>query len=129
MNYIVVGTCIVAATVVAVLLIYRKKKMSTPKDENRSDQDSGVMMVKRIRELSQSDKNLDELVIQMEMIPIEAITDEGKLVEITDSRVLAHVNNLVPGLAQAGVAGSNAVQAAKAGSEVLYRAITRVCHL
>lgn len=123
MNYIVVGTCIVAATVVAVLLIYRKKKMSTPKDENRSDQDSGVMMAKRIRELSQSDKNLDELVIQMEMLPVEAISDKGKLVEITDSRVLAHVNNLVPGLAQAGVAGLNAIQAAKAGNEVLYRAI------
>lgn len=33
------------------------------------------------------------------------------------------MNNLVPGLAQAGVAGTNAVQATKAGSEVLYRAI------
>ena len=77
----------------------------------------------RVAQLSQSDPKLDELVIQMEMLPIEVIADESKLVEITDSKVLARVNNLVPGLAQAGVAGSNAVQAAKAGSEVLYRAI------
>ena len=59
----------------------------------------------------------------MEMLPAEAISDESRLVEITDSKVLAYVNNLIPGLAQVGVAGSNAAQAAKAGSEILYRAI------
>ena len=57
------------------------------------------------------------------MLPAEEIPDESRLVEITDSKVLARVNNLVPGLAQAGVAGTNAVQAAKARNEVLYRAI------
>lgn len=66
----------------------------------------------------------DELVIQMEMLPAEAIEDESGLVEITDSKVLAHVNNLVPGLAQAGNAVNNAAQAVKAANgEVLYRAI------
>lgn len=66
----------------------------------------------------------DELVIQVEMLPAEAIEDESKLVEITDSKVLAHVNNLVPGLAQAGNAINNAAQAVKAANgEVLYRAI------
>ena len=33
-----------------------------------------------------------ELVIEMEMLPAEAIKDENALVEITDSKVLAHVN-------------------------------------
>lgn len=66
----------------------------------------------------------DELVIQMEMLPAEAIKDESRLVEITDSKVLAHVNNLVPGLAQAGNAVNNTAQAVKAANgEVLYRAI------
>lgn len=123
MKYVVVGICIVAVAVIVALLIYRKKKTSSPEGENKSGQDSGAMMAKQTSELSQPDQKLDELVIQMEMLPAEAIPDESKLVEITDSKVLAHVNNLVPGLAQAGVAGSNAVQAAKAGSEVLYRAI------
>ena len=54
----------------------------------------------------------NELVIQMEMLPAEEIIDENKLVEITDSKVLAHVNNLVPGLAQVGNVAHNAVQAA-----------------
>ena len=66
----------------------------------------------------------NELIIQMEMLPAEAINDETKLVEITDSKVLAHVNNLVPGLAQAGNAVNNAAQAVQAANgEVLYRAV------
>ncbi|MDE6529138.1 MAG: hypothetical protein K2K96_00015 [Lachnospiraceae bacterium] len=54
------------------------------------------------------------------MLPVRAIKDESKLVEITDSKVLAHINNLIPGLAQAGNAVNNV---AHANSEVLYRAI------
>ena len=65
----------------------------------------------------------NELVIQMEMLPAEVIIDENKLVEITNSKVLAHVNNLVPGLAQVGNVAHNAVQAAQANGEVLYKAI------
>ncbi len=123
MEHVVVGICIVAVVTIAALLIYRKKKTNIPEGENNSDSDNGAMTAKQTSELSQPDQKLDELVIQMEMLPAEAISDESKLVEITDSRVLARVNNLVPGLAQVGIAGSNAVQAAKAGSEVLYRAI------
>ncbi|WP_207657517.1 hypothetical protein [Garciella nitratireducens] len=68
----------------------------------------------------------NELVIQMEMLPAEEIIDENKLVEITNSKVLAHVNNLVPGLAQVGNVAHNAAQAAQANGEVLYRAIILV---
>lgn len=123
MEYVVFGICIVAMAVIVALLIYRKKKMSSLEGENKSDQDSGAIIARQVNELSQSDQKFDELVIQIEMFPAEVISDESRLVEITDSKVLARVNNLVPGLAQAGVAGSNAVQAAKAGNEVLYRAI------
>lgn len=45
------------------------------------------------------------------------------MVEITDSKVLARVNNLIPNLAQAGNAVNNAGQAVEAQGEVLYRAI------
>lgn len=122
MEYVVVGICIVVVALIVALLIYRRKMMSTPEGENKFDQDSGAIIAKQISELSHSDQKIDELIIPMEMLPAEEISDESKLVEITDSKVLAHVNNLVPGLAQASVAGLNAVQAAKAGNEVLYRA-------
>ena len=51
----------------------------------------------------------NELVIQMEMLPADEIIEENKLVEITNSKVLARVNNLVPGLAQVGNVAHNAV--------------------
>lgn len=123
MKYVIVGICIVAAAIIIALLIYRKKKTNFPEGENNSDSGNGEMIAKQNSELSQPVQKLDELVIQMEMLPAEAISDESKLVEITDSKVLARVNNLVPGLTQAGIVGSNAIQAAKAGNEVLYRAI------
>ena len=65
----------------------------------------------------------NELVIKMEMLPAEENIDENRLVEITNSKVLAHVNNLVPGLAQVGNVAHNAAQAAQANGEVLYSAI------
>lgn len=68
----------------------------------------------------------NELVIQMEMLPAEEVIDENKLVEIKDRKVLAHVNNLIPGFAQVGNAAHNAVQAIQAKGEVLYRAIIPV---
>lgn len=50
----------------------------------------------------------NELVIQMDLIPVEAIADESKLMVITDSEVLARVNNLIPGLAQVENVANNA---------------------
>lgn len=76
------------------------------------------------QETAVSDDAPTELIIEMEMLPAEVIKDESALVEITDSKVLAHVNNLVPGLAQAGNAANNVAQAVQAtNGGVLYRAI------
>ncbi len=57
------------------------------------------------------------------MFLAETFKDENKLVEITDSKVLAHVNSLIPNFVQVGNAANNVTQAAKAGGEVLYKAI------
>lgn len=118
MEYTIIGICIAAAIIAAVIIYVVRKKNATVEAQNSS---SDMLTVRTNDQLASGDKRLDELVIQMEMLPAESIPDEGKLVEITDSKVLAHVNNLIPGLAQAGVAGNNAVQAAKAGG--VYRAI------
>lgn len=117
MEYVIIGVCIVAAIAVGVVL-YVKNKQSKDESEN-----TAVVVSKSSNGELQTSEVANELVIQMELLPAEAIPDETKLVEITDSKVLAHVNNLVPGLAQAGNAVNNAAQAAKANGEVLYRAI------
>ncbi len=44
MEYVVVGICIVVVAVIVALLIYRRKKMSSPEGENKSDQDIGAII-------------------------------------------------------------------------------------
>ena len=80
MEYVVVGICIVAVAVIVALLIYRRKKMSSPEGENKSAQDSGAIIAKQTSELYHSDQKLDKLVIQMEMLPAKAAELKAKLV-------------------------------------------------
>ena len=121
MEYLGIGIIVVAVVAVGIILYAKSKKkdvvsldaigdVNAPSDKKKEELDA-------IRQP-------DELIIQMEMLPVEAIKDESKLVEITDSKVLSHVNNLIPGLAQVGNAVNNAAQAVNAANgEVLYRAI------
>lgn len=117
MEYIIIGLCVVAAIAVGVI-IYLKSKQNKEEPVNNA-----VVASKASSAELQTTQDANELVIQMDFLPAEALPDDTKLVEITDSKVLAHVNNLVPGLAQAGNAVNNAVQVAQANGEVLYRAI------
>ena len=118
MEYIGIGICVIAVVAICVLIIQRKK--------NNQEANLGVDVTTDIKEheIAVFNDAPAELVIEMEMLPAEVIKDENALVEITDSKVLAHVNNLVPGLAQAGNAANNAAQAVQAANGgVLYRAI------
>jgi hypothetical protein len=121
MEYIGIVFCVAAVIVVGVILYMKSKKQNDiPSDAGGKNNVSAV----KDKSVMVGEDTSNELVIQMEMLPAEAIEDEAKLVEITDSKVLAHVNNLVPGLAQAGNAINNAEQAVQAANgEVLYRAI------
>lgn len=117
-----VGICICVAVMIAVgMILYMKLK----KREDIPSNGIGLVEVPVVKEkdVLVETNQANEVVIQMEMLPAEAIEGENKLVEITDSKVLAHVNNLVPGLAQAGNAANNVIQAAQTNGEVLYRAV------
>lgn len=56
-----------------------------------------------------------ELDIQIEMLPVESIEDETGLVEITDSKILAQVSNLFPGLFQTGNSINNVARIIRNG--------------
>ena len=121
MEYIGIGI-VIAVAIAAGIIIYTKftKCEDIPSGDLVSTPSTVTSGKDELAEIHQE----NELIIQMEMLPAEAIDDETKLVEITDSKVLAHVNNLVPGLAQAGNAVNNAAQAVRAANgEVLYRAV------
>lgn len=114
MEYIVIGICVVVVAAICITVFMKKK----------AELSNRVVTNEKVASSSLVPKDSSQkLLIQMEMLPAEAMPDENKLVEITDSKVLTHVNNLVPGLAQAGNAANNAVQAVQANGEVLYRAI------
>lgn len=117
MEYIGIGICVIAVVAICIFVIQRKNNIQ---EENPSTE---IKANAEEYAITTSNDAPAELVIEMEMLPAEAIKDENALVEITDSKVLAHVNNLVPGLAQAGNAANNAAQAVQTNGEVLYRAI------
>ena len=119
MEYVTIGVCIIAIVVIGAVVIFKSKIKAT-----NSLSPSEVLTDTSSRATSMvQDTTSQEFRIQVEILPTETISDESKLIEITDSRVLARVNSLVPGLVQAGNAINNAVQAARTQGEVLYRAI------
>ena len=93
------------AIVIGVVMVWKKKS------EENTVGDRGQMAKGSLdtTEVGFSDGN--ELAIQMEQLPIEMIPDDTQLVEVTDSKVLARIDSLIPGLGQAGVATANVVQA------------------
>ena len=117
MEYVIIGACIVVA-IAGGIVLYLKNKRTKNELGN-----TAVVVSKTSSSKLQASEVANDLVIQIGILPADAISDETKLVEITDSKVLAHINNLVPGLAQAGNAANNATQAVKANGEALYRAI------
>lgn len=117
MEYILIRICVVVVAAICLALFLKKKTDQKPKTSTI------VTDISTFRAPTKKGDSSHEFVIQMEILPAESIIDESKLVEITNSKVLARLNNLVPGLAQAGNTVNNAVQAVQANSEVLYRAI------
>jgi hypothetical protein len=119
MEYITIGVCIIAVVVIGAVVMLKSRIKATnsllPSEASTDSSNRATSMLQ--------DTASQEFRIPVEMLPAETISDESELIEITDSRVLARVNSLVPGLVQTGNVINNAVQAAQTQGEVLYRAI------
>lgn len=70
--------------------------------------------------MTEVQQNTNQLMIRLEQVSLEEIKDADKLIEIKDEKLLARIDNLIPGLLQAGNAANNAIQA---NGELLYQAI------
>ncbi|ALB48008.1 hypothetical protein [Clostridium beijerinckii] len=114
MNYVIIAICIIAVLMIGVVVFMKMRK---PTD---SQEFSVIETKNEVISSSMDDYSANEMIVMVDQLPVESIEDESMLTEITDSKVLAHVNNLVPGLLQAGNAANNAVQA---NGQVLYQAI------
>lgn len=121
-KFIIIG--IISIVIFALfVIIFLKIKKKTNTDEKEITEESEEMSKSQLIPLN---NELQEFPIQIEMLPAEVISKESKLVEITDSKVLAHVNHLIPELAQTGNLVNNVAQAVQESGEVLYRAIIPV---
>lgn len=116
MEYILIVICLVVAIIC--LIIFSRNKTEQKLQDSTVDMDISTLST-----ITNKRDSSHDFVIQMEMLPTEYKIEESKLVEITNSKILTRINNLVPGMAQVGNAANNAVQAAQASGEVLYRAI------
>ena len=121
MEYTLIGICIIAIIAVSVVLYLKNKYKEKISKRQLNLVKNGPSQSELLKTNSPN-----ELIIQMEILPVDTIEDESRLVEITNSKVLARLNNLVPGLIQVGNAVNNVAQATKASGEVLYRAIIPV---
>lgn len=115
MEYVVIGIIVVIAVVLGGVLWWKGMK-------NKKLLEANVILKQesKLNSSKLSEDDMNRLMIQLEQLPIEAISDERNLMEITDSKILARVNNLVPALFQGGNASANAVQAS---GKVLYQAV------
>ena len=99
MKYLGIVVIIIAIIAVGIILYVKSKKKNVVSPDAFGDVNTPTVKKKDELEVTHQP---EELTIQVKMLPAEAIKDESKLVEITDSKVLSHVNNLIPGLAQIG---------------------------
>lgn len=102
MVYILIGICLI----VTVLFIVFSKKNTAQKEQTSIKEST----INSSEVAITNSEHLNELIIQTEILPTEYELDENKLVEVKDRKVLAHVNNLIPGLIQIGNAANNAIQ-------------------
>ncbi len=108
MEYASIGLCVLAVIVITLVL---RKKHTDPKAI--TSQSTAV----------QKSDGEKQLSIPIEMFSTDFLDKSSTLTEITDSKILAHIDQVIPGLLQAGTAADTAVRTAQAGNEVLYRAI------
>ena len=105
MKYILVLIAIIVGIFIYYLKI--KEKKSTSKKGN-----------KKILENKNFSNN--KPVIKVEKLPIEKVENCKTMFEIKDTKILEHINNLIPSLIQIGTTTNNTIQA---NTNVVYQAI------
>ena len=117
MEYIVLSIILIAVIAAVAMPVIKQKRKSKVLHDNHAELSPLVQK----QNIVPNDEQMQEFVIKLEALPEERSLDENKLVEIKGSKILAHVNNLVPELAKVRNAAHNAAQAAQKNGEILYK--------
>lgn len=115
MEYLKIGILLVVTLLIVILIyiFYKNKK-------NRELKDVEVGTLTTIKgndnlvETTKGKESDDETIFDINIDVIsENVLDDNKLVEINDSKVLSHVNSLIPGLIQTGISIGNLVNSTR----------------
>lgn len=109
MKYILV---ILIAITLGIYLYYFCKR-NTKNKKNNLGKEENINLVNK-------NSSNNRMVVKVEELQLETIENCKSMFEITDNKILGHIDNLVPGLIQVGTATNNAIQA---NSSVVYQAI------
>lgn len=93
--------------------LYYFCKRNTKNKKNNLGKEENINLVNK-------NSSNNRMVVKVEELPLETIENCKSMFEITDNKILGHIDNLVPGLIQVGTATNNAIQA---NSSVVYQAI------
>lgn len=110
MEYLIVAVIIL---LLGTIIFYINFKIKERKNK-------GLICKKQENIVVNSENKTNDLSIRLEKLSVSEISDNSKLMEIKDNKVISKINNLVPELFQAGVTTANAINTS---SETLYRAI------
>lgn len=101
MEYAAIGLCFIAIIAIGVVIYKRKRNETSTEDfvSNTAIPPSADSADDYL--LATPEDVPPEIPIHTEMLPAEIIPVGSKLTEITDSRILAHIDQLVPNFAQA----------------------------
>lgn len=80
------------------IFVKKQKERIASTGSEKGEEQSNLMKVQ---------KSQNELAIKIEMLPSLLEIEEESLVEVTDSKVLARINQVIPGAAHSAIAASN----------------------
>ena len=88
MEYMVIGICIIIIVAIGARVLFKRK--------SKAAMISTISALSKVNEepspSSQEGETAQDLAIQVEMLPVEAINGESRLTEITNSEVLGRVS-------------------------------------
>ncbi|MCI5997329.1 MAG: hypothetical protein SOR31_01125 [Parvimonas sp.] len=114
MEYLKIGIIIIILLIfLLIYILYKNKKNNKLKDVEVGK----LITIEENDNLVETTKNTeshDEIIFDINIDTVsENIFNDNKLVEINDSKVISHVNSLIPGLIQTGISVGNLVNSTR----------------
>lgn len=116
-SIIVIGLCLTILIVIFFCLILHSRNKEA---KAASSGNTEIQSQNDIPNIDIDNEQASQILIKAELLPVDKLPDESRLIEITDSKVLARIDNLIPNLAQTANNVSNTKQAVQLTGKAIY---------